>query len=537
MIRIYITLFFACACLYAQAQVVHNVETKAQDVRIFMNQAQVTRVAEVKLDKGQQELVVSQLSDAVQGHSIQVELTGNVILMGVKYNLDYLSGEQTGLRHKQLQDSLKYYLEKREVNQAEQKTLQLEETFFTANQKISGGDENLTVVQLRQMAEFFNEKMKDIQFKRLNLNREGRQLQEKIDNLQKQINEEKASPKTRGQVIVSVSSAMVQNAELRLSYVVNNAGWQAVYDIRSAGPGSEIQLQYKAAVRQLTGEDWSDVNLTLSSGNPALGGQKPDLNSWYIDFGTKYPALQKESRMMSRSVPMEVADEVEVHMDFETYLDVPVTSQPPPVSIETDVQTEYRINLPYDLPGNGREVMVDIRTESMEAVYRYEAVPLIDRDAFLMASITNWKELNLLPGEAGIYLNGIYSGRSFIDPGSTEDTLTFSLGRDKRIIIERKMVQQMSSKRSIGSNIRVTRAYEIDIRNSTGKEVEIKIEDRVPVSRNRSLSVDVKNTGGAQLNDSTGLLQWNLKLKPEEQRKLAFDFEVRYPKDEFVPGF
>ncbi|MCC5928468.1 MAG: DUF4139 domain-containing protein [Cyclobacteriaceae bacterium] len=534
--RIYVILFLVLASIQSQAQIIHNVETEAREVRIFMNQAQVSRVAKVKLEKGQQEIVVSQLSDGVQAHSIQAELTGHAVLMGVKFNLDYLSGQKPGLRQKQLQDSLKFLIEKRDENQAELRILQLEETFYTANQKISGGEVNLTVVQLRQMADFFNQKMKDIQFSRLQKNREGRELQEKIENLQKQIDEEKTGPKTRGQVIISVSSAQPQIAELRLSYIVNNAGWQPVYDIRSAGPGSELQLQYKAGVRQYTGEDWSGVKLTLSSGNPAQGGQKPDLHPWYIDFGAKFQELKRDNRAMSRAMPAEVADDAEIQMDVEVFLDVPVTSQPPPVSIETDMQTEYSINLPYDLPGNGREVMVDIRTESMEAVYRYEAVPLIDRDAFLMASITNWKELNLLPGEAGIYLNGIYSGRSFIDPGSTEDTLTFSLGRDKRIIIERKMIQQMSSKRSIGSNIRVTRAYEIDIRNSTGKEVEIKIEDRVPVSRNRSISVDVKNTGGARLNTSTGLLQWNLLLKPEERTKLAFDFEVRYPKDEFVPG-
>lgn len=127
-------------------------------------------------------------------------------------------------------------------------------------------------------------------------------------------------------------------------------------------------------------------------------------------------------------------------------------------------------------------------------------------------------------------------GKTFVDPANVSDTLDVSLGRDKRIVVEREKVKDFTSRRTIGANRRDRYTWEISVRNTRNEPVKIMVEDHVPVSRNSQIEVTVDNTGGAKYTPEDGKLEWALTLSPNETKKMRYSFEVKYPKDQVIPG-
>jgi uncharacterized protein (TIGR02231 family) len=172
----------------------------------------------------------------------------------------------------------------------------------------------------------------------------------------------------------------------------------------------------------------------------------------------------------------------------------------------------------------------------MKAEYKYSTAPKLDTDAFLMASAIGWEEFSLLPGEANIFFEGTFVGKSYIDPNNIKDTLSLSLGRDKRVVVKRENVKDFSSRKVIGTNQKDSYAYEVSIRNTKTEVVKILVEDQVPVSQNSQIEVTVLDTGTARYNKETGKLIWTMTLQPNETKKVVFKYEVKYPKDKVVSG-
>ena len=153
-----------------------------------------------------------------------------------------------------------------------------------------------------------------------------------------------------------------------------------------------------------------------------------------------------------------------------------------------------------------------------------------------MAKATGWEEYSLLPGEANIFFEGTFVGKTFIDPNNIKDTLLLSLGRDKRIVVKREKLKDLTSRKLIGTTQKENYTWEISIRNVKAEVIKITVEDQLPVSQNTLIEVTALETGGANFTKDSGKLIWNLTLQPNETRKLAYKFEVKYPKDKQVSG-
>jgi uncharacterized protein (TIGR02231 family) len=172
----------------------------------------------------------------------------------------------------------------------------------------------------------------------------------------------------------------------------------------------------------------------------------------------------------------------------------------------------------------------------MKANYQYSIAPKVDPDAFLMAGAAGWEAFNLLPGEANVFFDGTFVGKSYIDPQSIKDTLYVSLGRDKRISVKRTQLKDFTSRAFIGTNQKEAYAFEIIARNNKSEMIRIIVEDHLPVSKNNLIEVTAGKTGGARYNQTTGKLVWELTLKPNESKQLLYDFEIKYPKDKSIAG-
>jgi uncharacterized protein (TIGR02231 family) len=205
-------------------------------------------------------------------------------------------------------------------------------------------------------------------------------------------------------------------------------------------------------------------------------------------------------------------------------------------TIETSLNVEFDISIPQTVASSAKPTVVDVKSSNVNANYEYAVAPKLDLDAFLIAKVTGWEDLNLLPGDANIFFEGTFVGKTFIDPNSIRDTLSLSMGRDKRIVVKREKLKDLSTRNVIGLNEKQAEAWEISIRNSKSEPVKVIVEDQVPVSRNSQIEVTVIDVGGARQDTYSGKLTWKLNLKPAENKKLNYKFEVKYPKDRRING-
>ncbi len=191
----------------------------------------------------------------------------------------------------------------------------------------------------------------------------------------------------------------------------------------------------------------------------------------------------------------------------------------------------YDIDLPYDVPTNGKAQTATIATQEINAGYKHYAVPKLDKDVYLLAEIADWGKLNLMPGEANIIFEGTYVGKSFIDPNSTNDTLNLTLGRDKRVVVKRDKLIDYSSVKFLGSNKLQKFTYQLTVKNTKKEAINLLLKDQFPLTTNKEIEVELIDDGGAEVNSDIGVLNWKLNLAAGETRKIKFTYSVKYPKD------
>ena len=197
---------------------------------------------------------------------------------------------------------------------------------------------------------------------------------------------------------------------------------------------------------------------------------------------------------------------------------------------ETQTSTEFKIDVPYTIPADDKVYDVSMLTYHIDADYRYRSQPRRSDNVFLLADLTNFSQYPLLKGSAYVYLDNAYQGECEIAPDFAADTLSITVGRDKNIAINRQAVKEFTSKKFIGSTIRVTKCYEITIKNNKRSAVNVEVVDQYPLPKYSDIKVELTDNGGAQVDAEKGKLTWMLKLDPQEKKVLRFSYEVKYPK-------
>ncbi len=520
------------------AQSSQNANSKITEVTVFLNRAQVTRQVKTQLNPGKTNLIVGGLTSMLDPQSIQVSGKGNFIILGTSHQQNYLSELNMPKALRSLKDSVELLQKQVQLEQSQKEILNKEEQMLMSNQKIGGANQNLTVAELKAMADFYRSRLTEIVSSRMKEDDKIKKLSELVVKLQQQINSQnELYQRNTSEIVISLSADAPTNADFEVSYVVGNAGWVPQYDIRAINTKSPLQLSYKANVFQSTGEEWKNVKLKLSTANPNESGLKPELIAWYLDF---YQPVQLQEVVTTRGAKRKM-NAPSMAMAKEGYKSeaevMPASTSAEFVStIQTSLNTEFDISLPYTVSSANKPTLVDIRNYELKADYNYSAAPKLDHDAFLLAKAIGWEELSLLPGEANIFFEGTFTGKSFIDPNNIKDTLSLSLGRDKRIVVKREKQKELTSRKFIGTNQKETYAWEISIRNTKTEAIRISLEDQIPVSQNSQIEVTAIDIAGAKYNKDSGKLLWDLNLQPNETKKIMFKYEVKYPKDRQVNG-
>lgn len=504
-------------------------------VKIFLSGAQVVRTAKTTVEKGETEVSFEGLSSMIDQQSIIVNGSGDAMIKGVNFTIDYLRDKKKTPELIKLQDSLlvlQGVLDKLNMNES---VFHEELGLLNENKKIGGENTGVTAENLKKVADFYRQRTIEIKTRLIEINNDKTKVNEKIAKVNNQINEWNGKlNQPSGTIIVTLAATQRAAVSLNISYYVAAASWTPFYELHGKGVKDNIDLIYKAAVRQQSGENWDNIKLTLSTGNPQLSNSKPNMYPWFIDFFVQSTYKYKQSMERGAAAPAPAMLESVVisadaisHQELKA-IDVDVT--------ENTISNEFEIKESYSVQSSGKDVTVSIDQHDLPASFEYYTAPRLDKTAYLLASITGWEQLSLLPGEANIYFENSYVGKSYINPGSTEDTLRLSMGRDPRIVVKREKVQDLSSVKLIGSNTTKKFTYDITVRNTRSESIKIRLDDQIPVTKNEAIKVTSEELSGGSLNEETGIINWNVDLKPGEMKKFRISYTVKYPKDKIING-
>lgn len=516
-----------------------KLQTTPDKITVYTNGAEISRTAEFSYSQKRQTIVFDSLSPHLQDNSIQVKGHGDFIILDVKYRTQQPSPLNAGTDQipprikkeiKRLEDSirLKGYTVTDYQNQLD--VLKTEKNLLLNNSLISenGGD---TIPELRETLIFFREKLNNINKEILKLTREKYPHDQEYSRMKNRLaelkdwNQQNSSTQNAAvpQVVVTITGNTTGKGSIELSYLVNNAGWNASYDIR-AGENQEINLVYKANIHQNTGNDWKNVKLTLSTLNPNQQHHKPVLPVWYAYY--LRPHNETVSRSGNRTTAVEQSESVSLSDDKESAQAYQYTN-----AVSSMLNVEYEVNLDFAIPSDGKHHTVPIKNKKLGADFRYFAAPKLDNKAYLVAKITDWQDLDLLQGKANLYFNGKYNGQTNISPQTAKDSMEITLGRANSILIEREKENKEEKPQLVGSWVNETVTYKISIRNTTSRKIKIRVEDNIPHSTTKDLQVKLKNSDGAEFNEDNSHLSWDLNLAAGENKTLTYSFVVKYDKD------
>ncbi|MEN8811094.1 MAG: DUF4139 domain-containing protein, partial [Flavobacteriales bacterium] len=343
------------------------------------------------------------------------------------------------------------------------------------------------------------------------------------------------------QIEVTVKANKALAGTMTVSYFVSNASWSPSYDIRVKNSSSPVELTMKGTVYQNTGESWDNVKLTLSTNNPYKNKIKPELSVWYINYynpnigyykdANVTPRRQDATKRMVESLSLkEVALNENTDEYNDNYAPAAVRSTDYTVKTQTMANVEYKIDLRYSISADNKAHLVAVNQQEIAANYIHYLVPKYDKESYLVAQLTDWEELDLLPSKANLYYEGSYIGESRINP-TANDTLYISLGNDRNIRIKRTKDKEKSREKVFSNRKETTVSYDLLVKNMSSSEYQIIVEDHLPVSQNKSIVVTVENKSRAHFNEKTGMMEWKFDLKPKGNKKLNYTYKVEYDND------
>ncbi|MFK8045946.1 MAG: DUF4139 domain-containing protein [Crocinitomicaceae bacterium] len=529
--------------IFSQKDLEQSIPSKIKNVTVFITGGEITRQAKVNLKTGRNVLVYTGISSVVDSKSIQFKSEDKLEIVSVSTELDYLKFTNNNPRAKSLSDSATFWQLQYQNLKDELSGYHAELQLIKSNISIKGNNTSLSAAELKAMADFHRTRISELNKVISKYNNDMQIVNQSIIAINSQLQEINYKEKTHSnQVIVVVDSDRNFSTETELKYIISNCGWQANYDLSARDISGKINLKYKAKVFNNTGNDWSNINLKLSTANPSLSATAPVLDAWFLNSNTVRQSFKKGKTVI---VPQnrgysqwhQNASVPEISQNLSGFGRKDVANQPAVrfTSIEVpQLSAEFIINRPYSIPSNSKPYLVEIDNFELPATFSHKAVPKLDRDAFLMASIVGWEQLNLISGPTYVYYQDTYVGESYINTTNVDDTLMLSFGRDKKVIVDKKLSEEFSNTSTIGSNRKDTYTYEIIVKNNMTTSMSMDLFDQVPISQESDVTVNVDEISNASMSDETGILIWNVKLKPGEQKIYKISFTVKYPKDKKI---
>ena len=546
--KIVLFAFLLSAITFAQKPIFTSAKVKAATV--YFNAAELSQTTSVNLPTGTSEIVIKNVADYLNENTVQIGAPSSVTVLSVQFTQNYISEyeiDESNPLIKKVRDSIT--LVQKDIKKVQIDIYSHTQTIelLDQNQMVGGANTGLNVAELMKLVDYYKAKRTELDNAIVTLQEKETNLNKKLANLNAklEINTQKEEKASKGKLILQVMNEVAGTVNLDINYITNSASWIPFYDLRAESIKEPINMMYKAQVFQTSGIDWKKVKLTLSSGNPNQNNVAPILSSWFLRYaeslklGFDYREGDKNAMLNSVS-GVKISREKESSFKYrDTAASYGIDEFNGNISDytainENQLNVSFDIDIPYDILSNGKAHSVALKEIKLPATYKYYAAPRVDKEAFLLAEINDYSKYNLLPGEANIIFEGLYVGKTTINPNQTTDTLNLSMGRDKKISIKREKVVDKSGTKFLSSYKEQTFTFDLTVRNNKKEEIQMLLKDQYPLSTDKEISIELLDDGKAKVNTETGILTWDLKLQANETKKIRISYKVRYPKDKII---
>lgn len=528
-------LFLFCNA-FAQKQI--DVKSDLVSATVYLSGAELNRKATVSLPAGSTDIVFTDLPANLNPQTVNVSAEGKLVVQSTQFKQNYMEPGELTTETRKWRDSLDV-INKALTRVKDRKDILIMETqLLEQNRVVSGANTGMNFQTMQQFHDYYVQTNTENKRKWREEEETERQLNEIKTRLTQQLsdyNQKRSQPD--GQIHLKVFADAAVTAKFNITYVVSDAGWAPEYDLRAENVNSPVKLTYKASLWQNTNEDWKNLKLKLSTGNPTVSNTGPNFVTWMLNY--YYAGVINTMEIQSVAKPSVQQDRSEQKGEDANYEPAQTGADYTTVN-NNQLAVVFDISIPYSIPSDGQPHTVNIQEYQLPATYAYYTMPRIDPDVFLSARIADWEKLNLMPGNASVFFQNAYVGQTYVDPNSTTDTLDVSLGRDKKIIVRREKAKDFTKSRIIGSAYKQTVAYDISIKNTKSEAVTVKVIDQYPVSANSEIEIELEDSGNALVEAETGKLTWIVTLPPNGEQKMRYSFSVKFPEKKrgvYAPRF
>lgn len=527
-------------------------------VTVFADRAAITRTGSAELEAGEQTLIFDDLPASIEQNSLQVSGTGNAVLGNVQFQIAY---EETPEENKKsLLDEKQKLEDHRQDLEDSIHRLEKEKQFLdNISTKITTPTEETDKTELDsekwlKMMVFYSQRLAELDKEIRQTERKKRQLNDQINKLNWQLQQSgKHTRKTKNQVAVHVTLSQAGSLTLNLTYMVSDASWKPVYDLRVASESKQMAIAYNAHITQTTGETWENATLKLSTARPQVSGYQPELTPWRLSVYVPKPApvvvggAMSSKTELSRNMFSENAPVMSQMFDAEE--SYAATASPELETTDAIAETGatavlFAIAGKHTVQPDGSEYKVNILNQEFSAHFRYSTVPKLSPFAYLKAKVTNRTEFPLLAGEAHVFLDNHFIANTHLKTvAPTEEFWTY-LGIDESMKVEHKFLKKYEKKETqlFAKNRKVlVYEYQITIKNHKKTQEEIVVWDQLPISGNEQIKVQLLEPAFKENSDSLKkneleYLEWFFKPNAGEEILIPFKFTVEFPQDVQVSG-
>jgi uncharacterized protein (TIGR02231 family) len=525
-----------------------EVKSEISEICVYTDSALINRVSRLELKTGTYKAAFPEIIPEVDENSLRVSAEGTAIikLFGAQVKTEYLE-EVPSERIRQLKEEIQKLED--EITRVENlKTILMEKKEFLnsitlfSNEQIP--QDLMTrmpqISDLENILFFLDKELKDIYTQSLNCELEMRDLKNKVETLKRELSQVSGvQRKLKRSIIVELEVLKEGATDLKVSYLVKGASWNPIYDARANFEKSEVEFVSYGVIKQVTGEDWLEVDCALSTAKPRVGGSMPYVASWFLrpyqpevmrDKVSAIPAPAYQTEAFKKEVGA-LEEPVESEMKYAT-------------AEEKGIAVIYNLPSKISVKSDKSEHKFPISSQILPAEFDYSSYPRVSPFAYLGSRVTNSKGLQLLAGRVNIFLEGDFVGFSGIGNIAPSEEFDLYLGIDENVKVKRELLEKKVDETLIAGipsrTKRTTFKYKLTVENYKSKKIKVKLFEVMPVSEDDRIKIKIDEIslkpGVEDWEDRKGVWLWELELDPQQKQEIFYTFTVEHPRDMQVEG-
>ena len=538
---------FCCATfrLFASIEPI-SVETRIDSATIYPYGALVERLGELALPAGISQIQIDGLPETLLTETVQVSGHGaqlvNMLDVRVvsRFHSETTDERRLALEEKMqsLEDQLKVLSDDADIVTESRRYIQSIRVYQTT-QRSEDGElvKRPSIDEWRENIRFQEEALATLNTRQRELDRKTRKLKMEQVALKQEIAhlDSSESSETKS-VLVNLETPNPTSFTIELSYLIDDASWGPVYDVRADTKRKSLTVVSKASVRQSSSENWDDVELTLSTASPDLDSEIPSLSPWRLSLRSAED-IRRKSELLQYTTATEIGgmsgNFANVAAPSDKLAEF-LSSEESSTIAATEFVLPYRVSLTSDADPQ----LVAIKSFTVECDIYHWAMPKASETTYLKARAMNASASPLLPGSSQVYVDGSFVAASEVPlllPGAEMNVL---LGPSSRFSVKRSLVNSFEETVGLGGkNIRITKEFNFALESFDSEPQLLVLRDQIPISSNEDIVVKLLEPTSEEVEiDNYGMLIWRVTLDPKEKRDLKLKFSIQYPKGSLIEG-